>query len=109
MFGNNDFDTAVKRIKKMESCFDKAQAAAEELRKALNVYSDVQKDIEILSEYYGSSEWKSDLMADEAGKLPAGLKRGVLSEDGIWNFLDDNRDLAEDMRKLADKILKEKK
>ena len=33
-----------------------------------------------LSEYYGSA-------ADEAGLLPQELKRGVLSEDGIYNLL----------------------
>lgn len=40
-----------------------------------------------LGAYYGSSEWKQDFEADEAGLLPPGLKRGVLSEDGIFNLL----------------------
>ena len=31
--------------------------------------------------------WKKDFAADEAGLLPQGLKRGVLSEDGIYNIL----------------------
>ena len=31
--------------------------------------------------------------ADETGKLPPDLKRGVLSEDGIWNLLADYRDI----------------
>ncbi|MBQ6431773.1 MAG: DUF4298 domain-containing protein [Oscillospiraceae bacterium] len=32
-----------------------------------------------------------DCSYDEAGKLPADLKRGVLSEDGIYNMLERNR------------------
>jgi hypothetical protein len=40
-----------------------------------------------LSEYYGSAAWKRDFAADEAGLLPKDLKRGVLSEDGIYNML----------------------
>lgn len=40
-----------------------------------------------LSEYYGSASWKRDFAADEAGLLPQKLKRGVLSEDGIYNLL----------------------
>jgi len=40
-----------------------------------------------LSEYYGSAAWKRDFAADEAGLLPQELKRGVLSEDGIYNLL----------------------
>ena len=34
-----------------------------------------------------------DFAADEAGNLPPDLKRGVLSEDGIWNLLSDYRDI----------------
>jgi hypothetical protein len=37
--------------------------------------------------------WKLDYAADEAGKLPPDLKRGVLSEDGIWNLLSDYREI----------------
>ena len=40
-----------------------------------------------LSDYYGSAAWKRDFAADEAGLLPQKLKRGVLSEDGIYNLL----------------------
>ena len=40
-----------------------------------------------LSGYYGSAAWKRDFAADEAGLLPDGLKRGVLSEDGIYDLL----------------------
>lgn len=48
---------------------------------------DLAEQIRKLDSYYGSPEWKEDLEADEAGLLPADLKRGVLSEDGIYNVL----------------------
>ena len=48
---------------------------------------DVTEDIRILDAYYRSPLWRSDFEADEAGKLPADLPRGVLSEDGIYNAL----------------------
>ena len=54
-----------------------------------------QKDIQILNDYLGSDDWKTDFAADEAGLLSADLKRGVLSEDGIWNLLEDWRNLEE--------------
>ncbi len=47
------------------------------------------KRLRELSEYYGSSKWKEDFKADEAGLLPADLRRGVLSEDGIYNVLEE--------------------
>ena len=32
---------------------------------------------------------------DEAGEFPDKLKRGVLSEGGIWNMLERNKELLE--------------
>ena len=42
-----------------------------------------------LSAYYSSPLWMQDLDADQAGKLPPDLKRGVLSEDAVYNLLCD--------------------
>jgi len=75
----------IARITKMESFFDKIQAA----------YSDndnIIKDIEIetmlreLKEYYENGQWRADFEADERGELPANLKRGILTEDAIYNL-----------------------
>ena len=37
---------------------------------------------------------KRDFEADEAGLLPKGLKRGVLSEDGIYDLLEEYKELS---------------
>ena len=42
-----------------------------------------------LEAYYVSDEWKQDFEADEAVLLPDYVKRGVLSEDGLYNLLQD--------------------
>ena len=42
-----------------------------------------------LSAYYSSDAWKRDYAADEAELLPKDLKRGVLSEDGIYALLEE--------------------
>ena len=57
------------------------------------VYTSVLPDLKELEEYYTSAEWQEDYAADEAGLLPEGLKRGVLSQDGISDLLDRFRDL----------------
>ena len=44
-----------------------------------------------------------DFADDEAGRLPADLKRGVLSEDGIWNLLSDVSELNLRIRKFFKK------
>ncbi|MBP3798715.1 MAG: DUF4298 domain-containing protein [Ruminococcus sp.] len=48
-----------------------------------------KKLLDELSAYYTSDAWKNDFAADEAGLLPKDLKRGVLSEDGIYDLLDE--------------------
>ena len=83
----------IERIRQMELRMERAAKAVMELSAALDNYEAVQDDIAALEQYYGSEEWKQDYAADEAGLLPADLKRGVLSEDGIWNLLSDVRDL----------------
>ena len=54
-----------------------------------------QAEIQKLDAYYTRRQWKDDLAMDEAGKFPEKLKRGVLSEDGIWNMLERNKELLE--------------
>lgn len=84
----------IKRIKQMELRLERAAKAVINLSAALEEYEAAQEDIKALDEYYGSKEWKQDFADDEAGQLPADLKRGVLSEDGIWNLLSDARELS---------------
>ena len=95
-------DASIERIRKMENIFDNAQSAVKEIRKAIEKYSSAESDIKALLNYYGSDEWKQDYQLDEEGKLPAELKRGVLSEDGIWNFLGDLREIADEMTETAE-------
>ena len=83
----------IERIKQMELRMERAAKAVIELSAALENYEAVQEDIAELERYYGSEEWKQDYADDEAGLLPADLKRGVLSQDGIWNLLSDASEL----------------
>lgn len=82
------------RITEMEQRLDRASAAVEALEVALGQYAAVQDDLAELDTYLGSPEWHADRADDEAGRLPQGLKRGVLSEDAIWNLLERHRALA---------------
>ena len=79
---------------------ERASSAIINFSAALDKYIEAQQSIAALSDYYGSDEWKQDYADDEAGLLPADLKRGVLSEDGIWNLLADNRELMNRMREV---------
>lgn len=88
------------RISSMEQLMERASSAVINFSAALDKFVEAQQAIAALSDYYGSDEWKQDFADDEAGLLPADLKRGVLSEDGIWNLLADNRELMNRMREV---------
>lgn len=89
------------RIRKMERCLVSASAAVKRLEAALDRYESVRQAIAALDEYYGSDLWRQDLADDEAGLLPENLKRGVLSQDAIWNLLADVRTLTTRLRTLT--------
>ena len=81
------------RIRQMERRYRAVTAAMKRLNAALDKWEAVQDDIAALSEYYSSQEWRKDFEDDEAGLLPEDQKRGVLSEDGLWNLLDSCKEL----------------
>ena len=79
----------IERIERMEQHLNRVMHAAKGGNDALNEYEAVQEALRELEAYYGSNTWKQDFEDDEQGKLPRNLKRGVLSEDAIWNVLED--------------------
>ena len=97
----------IERIKKMEANLTDASQAIIELSVAIEKYAEVLPAVRDLNEYLGSEDWFSDRDADDAGELPADLSRGVLSEDGIWNVLDDSRQLNIRLLEVAAEFLKQ--
>ena len=85
----------IERITYYEGIFDRAMQAARQLEDALDAYKNIQGGLSALEKYYTGPEWKEDYEADETGLLPSGLKRGVLSQDGIDCLLDTFRELKE--------------
>ena len=79
----------LERIRYMEQLFDFVWEVMKESPIPTDTYAKVKEAITTLFAYYGSDEWRKDYADDEAGLLPKDLKRGVLSEDGIWNLLSD--------------------
>ena len=65
----------IERITYMEALFDRAQET--------RVFPAELRD------YYFGGQWLLDYEADERGELPADLTRGVLSQDGLWNLIED--------------------
>ena len=71
----------VARIRSMEQSFDALQRTppdTEEFRSLL----------QLLTRYLESGQWLRDYELDEQGLLPEDLKRGVLSQDALFDFLE---------------------
>ena len=65
------------------------------LEKRIAEYQDIQSEIQELEAYYTSRQWRDDFERDEAGEFPEGLKRGVLSEDGIYDLLERSKKMTD--------------
>ena len=93
----------IQRIQEMEACLDLSARAVEELSRALDAYEAAQKAYRKLYDYYGSVRWMKDYEDDEKGKLPATLKRGVLSEDAVYDLITEQHALQLRMMKILTK------
>ena len=92
------------RVREMEGVFDRATALLKEIgkfgakakktRAAGKLRQELRTAIDALEAYYESPLWKADFAADEDGRFPAGMKRGVLSEDGVYDLLEQYGELA---------------
>ena len=84
----------INRIREMEDRLERVSRWVDLLSAALEQLPSVQRDAYELSSYYESDLWMEDYEADEAGELPADVKRGVLSEDGLYNLLTEYENLV---------------
>ena len=92
--------SAVARIQLMEQYLDEVLLAHQELSRGKGAAAKLDEPDErgnaalatkakALAGYYESGLWLEDYERDERGELPAGLKRGVLSQDTLYNLLED--------------------
>lgn len=87
----------IDRITKNEERLDSALKAVKELKIALENFKENQKNIKLVSKYYGSKNWFKDKEYYEQGKISK-VKAGILSEDTIWNMLEDIKELTREMQ-----------
>lgn len=91
------------RVREMEDRYDELTRVLAGLDEAISEYKDYKSDLMALKEYMESGQWKKDYEADEAGLIPKDMKRGVLSEDGLYDLLQG----ADKILKLAREVLSE--
>ena len=83
---NLEVSKAINRIKKMEAMFDELlNCNINEIQE--NVY--YKHLLAKVIDYYENGLWLKDYELDEKGLLPRNLKRGILSQDVLYNFLEE--------------------
>ena len=87
----------IERIIRNEERLDKIKDNVDCLQKELELFKSNKKDLYLLNNYYGSKNWIKDKESFENGKV-ANIKAGVLSEDAVWNMLEDINDLLNEMK-----------
>ena len=94
-----------KRIKENEKYFDEMLNTIKKLNESLDLLEQNEEHLNKLKKYYDSKDWLKDL--DDYNEKKLTIKAGVLSEDGVWNMLEDYKELLNRMNKITNRLLKE--
>lgn len=100
--------SSVKRVEEMEKLLDECASAVRDLSAQLERMEALKSSMTKLYKYYGSEKWHNDRDADVRGELPNDLRRGVLSEDLIYDNITDTRDAAIKMLELGTDMLRDR-
>ena len=92
----------IERIEENEKRLDNLIDIVNRLEKDLDDFESNKKELKLLKKYYGSKNWFKDKEAFESKKISS-VKAGVLSEDAVWNTLDDLDNLIKRMNKIVKK------
>ena len=93
----------IDRINTNEERLDNILLSIKELNDALDKYELNKKDLALLKKYYGSKNWFKDKESYEKGDIK-NIKAGVLSEDAVWNMLDEIDELKKRMINISKKV-----
>lgn len=90
----------IERVAAMERNYDEAFRAAAFLSEALERYRAALGGLKSLADYYESEQWQKDYDDDRAGFFPKDMKRGVLSQDAVYDLLMENERIKTLMEEL---------
>lgn len=79
----------IMRVTEMERLYDEVSLAVRKNGGNVPDNPGITSMLRTLTRYMDSGLWLKDYEADERGELPQDMKRGVLSEDGLYNLICD--------------------
>lgn len=87
-------EAAIQRVRRMEKLLDEIAEAVRETPGVVRCDSAWQQKIQELTDYYDGGLWMQDYCRDERGQFPQDLKRGILSQDAVYDLLTEIRGLC---------------
>ena len=84
-------ESVIERIQKMEQIFDTLTLIVNDPSWRKSGKAEAIRMMDDLLAYYESGLWLKDYEMDEKGLIPKDIKRGVLSEDGVYNLINESQ------------------
>lgn len=92
------------RVNQMSEAFKRLSAVTVTLTDGAEELNDLAPDVDLLKDYISSGQWLKDFEADERGEIGSDVDRSVLSEDGLYNLMEDLDDLMHTFEEIQDKF-----
>ena len=98
----------IERIQRMESYLNDYAKTLEETKQAMEQLKEHQESYIQLRDYYSSQVYFDDLELSNQADFPADLHCGVLSEDAVYDLLDEHFQMGVELLEIATKMIKER-
>ena len=93
-------------IDRMSKILLERQEILDKLESVLDELDEKNDEFQAIKEYFSSEQRMKDIDADEKGEIPESINRAALTQDELYNMLEDNHDVAVHMIESAAGILK---
>ncbi len=83
---NAELQITIDRIRRMEQYLVEVMNVLNTCPNAINEDAVIREKMRELTHYYQNGQWLRDYDCDVRGELPVDLKRGVLSQDTLYDL-----------------------
>ena len=92
------------RVNQMSQAFNRLSEVTASLTDGAEALKDLAPEVDLLKDYMTSGQWLKDFEADERGEMGSDVDRSVLSEDGVYNLMEDLDDLMHTFEELQGRL-----
>ena len=97
----------LQNISDMENIYNQLESNLKDMKNSFLKRKKLLHGYKKLMKYYESEQWKKDYDDVNAWKLIPTCAHWILSEDTIYDFYQEQKELANEISKIADKYLKQ--